>query len=427
MAISYFTPGRAIICTLFLILVTQFSCTERDRDNIFDPDAEIDSVDLRLSVDSADSLITLSWAMPYSVEYSGFNVYRKIEGESNFRFLNKVNKNRRAYRDTVLNYDLEYQYYITILGIDGESPPSFRTKSVPGPVSFWILDHGLFIIANTTFDLRHNRLLMYGIWAPENMAFDNPNKRALVTYPLYHYLELFDTETGRIYANQTDIEYPYDCLYNQRQARFWVTDSSGGLYSVDPQTGASLLLSNFPQKPHQIRINSDNNIFLIDKGRNSILNYSFDGSLKGEISQVGDSTLTNPIWIEPAGQSDKIYIIDRKADTRVLYSYNLSTDTIDWKFEDIYLNRIQQSPKTGETWVSINSPSGASLVQLSERGLRQKKLDGFYFIRDFIINPYNGAFVVADTGNDSVVHIREDGRIIGIYPRFIYPNRVYNQ
>jgi len=420
---NYLFKGIACILVISGIL----SCVERERTNIFDPQADINITNLKLRISSADTVITLEWPAPYGVEYTGFNLYRKLENEETFSILASLPPFQYSFDDSVEYFDTEYAYYLKIAGQNGESPPTAVVRTVPGPVSFWVLDQWYFASFNLTYDLSSVKVRVYGSWYPENMAIDKLNHKGMLTYTQFHYIEIFDTGTGQSLNYIYNLNYPYDCIYNPGQNNFWFTDSSGGIFSVDPESAKKTTVFHQAEKPTRMAIASDHKIYIIDRALKGLLAFNPDGTFADSIKAIAEFELADPLFIEPRQDGPGLYIIDQKIGNRTLYYYNPAENSACVIHENKYLTSARSEPAGDSLWVSINDPADAKLVQLSAAGLRLKELNSFSYISDFRINNYNGGLIVADFGNRKLMHLRRNGSVIGEYKERIYPHKVYNE
>ena len=111
------------LCFLFSLFIL-FQCTDRDRNNIFDPSSGIDSLDIRLYITSADSIVTIKWYSPAKIQYIGYNLYRKAENEDDYNLIASFTPDQSEYIDEDVSNDISYKYYLRIVGEDNESPPT---------------------------------------------------------------------------------------------------------------------------------------------------------------------------------------------------------------------------------------------------------------------------------------------------------------
>ena len=413
-------------CFLFIIFIL-FHCSDRDRSNIFDPSSGIDTLSLNIYVTSADTAITIKWSAPYNVQSIGYNLYRKAEYEEDFRLIASPASNQSEYVDQDISFDVLYQYYLTVQGEDNESPPSQVLKVTPGPVSFIVLDRWDLAIYRLTYDLRHILRTKYTTWRPENLAFDPLNNLVLVTYPQLSYLEIYSQMSGVTELTSSDFTRPFDCIFNTTQNKFWLTDSSGYLYSIDPQTGSSQLIDQNLKQPTQI-IQSDQEIYVLENDAAQIISYNTMGERLSVIQQMGDTLLHQPFYINYAKNSQHLYIIDKVSDeNRILYRYSSLTDSAEIFYQNKYINGVQIDLDDNSVWISINNPENSVLMQLSPDGIRLNEVTGFSGIADFKINIESNTIIVADHVERVVKHVRPNSSVIGVFQDVIYPSKVYSE
>ncbi len=171
----------------------------------------------------------------------------------------------------------------------------------------------------------------------------------------------------------------------------------------------------------------ENFIYVLDIGLQSIFIFDHSGNLDKTLSSVDTIALQNPQFIEISKQDGNLFIIDMNKNEGILYRYSVDEDKVQIIYKEEGLKTVREENHTGYLWVSINNQQKAKLLQLSPEGLRLKSLDGFGYINDFRINRYNGGLLVADPGKMELLHIRQDGTLIGKYPETIFPLKVYNQ
>lgn len=410
---------------LLIIVTILFYCSDRDRSNIFDPSSGIDTLDMRLYVTSADTVTTINWSAPYKVHFLGFNLYRKTDDEDSFQLIASHLSDQLQYVDRDINFDVTYQYYFTVLGEDNESPPSQILEVTPGPVTFIVLDLWGFAIYRLTYDLQHILQTRYTTWRAENIAFDSVNDLVLVTYPQLSYLEIYNRFSGSTELTSYDISRPFDCLYNNIENKFWLSDSSGSIYSLDPFTGALRLIDQNLKRPTQI-IQSPQEVYVLEKDAAQIVSYSSTGERLGIIRNMGDSLLHNPIYIKYAINSQDLYIIDRISDNkRILYRYSTIIDSAEIFYQDKYINSIEIDHRDNSIWISDNNPENAVLMQLSAEGIRLNEVVGFSGIADFKIIAESNTIIVADHVEHVAKHVRLNSTVIGVFQDVYYPSKVY--
>ncbi len=410
----------------FVILIVAYllsnGCAQRERDNVFDPQSGIDTLNISFYFTRADSLIVLRWLPPQNVTIKGFHLFRKRASEKDFHSRAILPDTQFTFQDTVSQFDELYSYYLTLIGETHESPPTATISTIPGPGTIWILDRWAEQILKQSYDLQHTFLSHYAIWIPQELAFNHDRSRALITYPLFHYAELIDTQNGRLIAEITNIQYPYACAFNKKTRSFWLGDSSGGLYIFNPQSGQlPTAISPAPAKPKKIVFDSNGNAYILDAYPQTILVYNSDGQHIKTLDHGPQGTFKKLTSLQANDQGTYLYIVDNGH----LYRYSTLNDSLTLLFRSPYLTITRFSPVDQTVWFVENYQESAQLVQFSTTGIRLNTLSGFRSVKDFAINPINGNLVVADPRAHTVYHLKNNGTLIGKYENAPYPFRVY--
>ena len=415
---------KALLLSLFVTFI--FSCAERDRTNIFDPLAGIDTLDMSLYVTRADELVNIEWYPPSKIDYYGFNIYRKTTQDEAYTQIASLEQNQSGFSDTDTGFDVTYLYYLTIQGKDDESPPTRNIVVTPGPLSFWILDRYGLNMYRTTYDLRHTRLTKYAVWIPEDLSVDPIHNRVLVTYPQYRFAEIFDETGGKTEINLSQFDHPFGCIFEPDYQKFWLTDSSGFVYTIDPVAGNIELIDPSLNKPTQV-VTSESYIYLIDSGNEQIISYDKIGNRQSTIKNIGTITLKKPLFIEPVISSGDLFIIDQAEDNRILYRFNRSENSLTEIYTDQHLKTVRFDAEKNSVWLSIDNELNSVIMQLSADGVRLKMLSGFAGIADFRYNPQTSSLIVVDSGERIVKHIRSDESVIGVFEEAVYPSKVFTE
>ncbi len=413
-----------IIFLILSLMIVSYHCSVRKHDNIFDPKSGIDTLNMKLELRRADSIIVLSWSPHFQVHIEGFHLYRKAGNETRFSSLAILSANQTEYHDSLVHYDTPYAYYLTLIGKSNESPPTRILKTVPGPGQIWILDRWNEYILKFSYDMRHTLLSHYAIWVPQALAFNSAKNRSIITYPLYHYVEVIDPFYGVLQGEITAIRYPYACAYNPQNQAFWISDSSGALYRYDGHNTLQLL-DNQLIRPLEIAFDAQGKAVVLDSRAHALIFYNADGTRRGTISTVNGRRFASLKFLSANPLQNYFFVIEETDTTDILYRISTLTDSIRCIFRQQGLAVARENPTDHTLWVAINDQEQAKILQLSAAGLRLNTLKGFEFISDFVINPVNGNLVVADPRAHRVLNLRPDGSLVGSFDKAPYPFKVY--
>jgi len=406
---------------MFLLGTLIFISCQREHSNIFDPENEIEILDLNLRIVQTDSVVSLSWRAPIDVSHSGFNLYRKIETEAEFKRIASLPANQFSFTDRDIQSQQSHAYYLSVQGNNIESPTTAVIESIPGPANFWVLDYWNFYVLHLSFDLQHILSQRYAVWRPQEMCFNTTGTFALITYPQYHFFEVFSPLTNTYIKGFDALKNPYACYFDVLENRFWISDTSGGIYTVELQSMELQKINASVSRPTQIIADAQNNVYVLNSLTNRVIQLNGDGTIIGALPQLGDSVKF--IDIDP--DENFIYSVNYSDSTRTLYRQSLTNWSTETFFSDSDLVMLRPSPLDESVWIVLNRTDSAEIVQLSANGDRLYTLKEFEHISDFNISRKTGYLIVADGGSGTVVHLKPDGSVIGTFDEAYYPFKVY--
>ncbi|EHO41508.1 NHL repeat containing protein [Caldithrix abyssi DSM 13497] len=415
---------KKLIVSLFFCLATVslffVACSVRERDNVFDPQNKLDSLDIPLTLTTADSLISFYWNPPSGIEFTGFHIYRKVSGQNHFTSRAVLPPTQSSFTDTSLSFDVLHSYYLTLIGRSLESPPTRVLNTVPGPGKIWLLDRWDEYFYKYSYGLRHRLLTHYAIWIPEGLALNRSDRQVLVTYPLFHYAELLDSESGALLAAIENIRYPYACAYHPAQKAFWITDSTGSLYRFSASGSQEAeLIDDGLKKPLTIVIDASGNVYVLDFRLNRIVIYDQNGNQTNVIDDY-----ERLIFLAGNQGGTHLYFINQSQTGNEVYRYSVLSGDAEKVYSGQGAAIVRENPQDQALWLAENMDNVARILQLSPSGVRLTTLDGFKHIEDIAINPYNGNVVVADSRLHQLIHLKPDGRVIGKISDAPFPYRI---
>ncbi|MGD9488966.1 MAG: hypothetical protein AB7W47_13150 [Calditrichaceae bacterium] len=418
---------RYLYFTIYLfVTVTLTGCSDRDKNNIFDPGSGITNIDLNLSVSSVDSTVQIRWSPRLTVDFNGFKLYKKSELENQFTLLSSFPKNQSSYQDIDIKYDIKYSYYMTLTGENSDSPPTKIVDVIAGPGDIWLIDRwGLETFLNLAYDMKTVTLIVYGVWIPEALAFDHDHNRAMVTYPAINSFDIFDLDNGEVLFSEFGIEHPFDCAYDSFNQSFWLTDSSGKLYQINSVTGTSTLAATNLGNPIQIEFSEEKLLFILDDRNHKILVYNLEGVLQYSLSSLDDQSLLDPEFFQIDQTNQILFLTDQTPAEDILYKYDLATGETEEIYRSDNFGKFRLDERNKTVWIIIYNDINSEIMQLSYNGLRLSQREGFISPSDLRINPKNGNLIVSDTGTRLVKHFRSDSTLIGVFSNAIYPFKVF--
>ncbi len=414
---DFFVLFAFILGSILLIV----SCSVRERDNIFDPKSNLDTLNFKLLLKRADSVIQFNWNPPTNIDYKGFSIYRKVAGQATFTKIANLPSNSRSFTDSSIFMDDLHSYYLTIVGFSRESPPTPVLATIPGPGKIWILDQWNEYFYKYSYDLRYKFLTHYAIWIPHDLALNKKEHQLLVTYPFFHYVEILDSENGQFLDEIEDIRYPYACIYHPIQNSYWITDSTGILYQYSANNFKNRkIIDQHLKRPVMLAIGGAGKVYLLDKGLNQILMYNQNGiKIK---SFTGYQQLT---FVSARPPGTNVFFIEQSDDTESrIYKYSQISDRTTLFYTGPNISLVRESPFDQTVWIVQHSGGKAEILQLSANGLRLKSWNGYQKIEDLAVNPVNGNIIIADRGLHQIIHKQANGKLIGKIENAPYPFRI---
>jgi hypothetical protein len=416
------------IFLLIFILTFIYFCSERERTNPFDPDYPGKIMTMFLSLIPWENYNQLIWDDPPFMDYSGFNIYRKLETDSSFQLLKRISSEQRFYMDSTISYGLQHQYYFTIHGNRSESKPSSIISNIPGPGYNWIVDKWGYQLFKTSYDTRYVILRENKMSAPQDMAIAKEYGLSLVTYTSDSMIELIDLSTGEVLDQLLNITRPYKVCYDTIDNYFWVIDSSGFLYKINPFTFQEQIIHTTLINPVEISISEQAGLInIVDFKAKMILRYNREGELSEIIDKINNSPLQGPekfihdeqrerYWISD-GNEHKDYIYTKLASENNFYCMDSLGDAGDFELhpEEDAILLIS---------LSINYTDNSFIMQLSANGNRQILISDLIYPLDISINMYDETILVADSYYGRILHYNRDSRLLGYSDFYNFPIKI---
>ncbi len=417
---------KRIIIPLFLLIL--LSCSDRDKDNPFDPTGDEPVI---LGARSINKSVELSWGQPDLVDYTGFNLYRKEEGaEQFFTRIAELLPVSRTYTDTTVEYGSTYIYFIKLASGNLESRPSRAVTATPGPGFNWIVDQYNYQILKTNYDLSYT-FLVYDTYPypgmPTDMAVSPSLETGVILFNRSGMIQEIDF-SGNLKSQYDEIRYPYAVAYDPVGSLFWIVDSSGFLYTLDTQADDINYVYISFSKPISIHIAPEKNLIsVVDAGEKEIVQFNRSGNLINKITLINGKPLEGPYRYIIDEKHDRSWLVDGNMD--IDYIYTKSSEDEEYFLADSVINAgdIEVSPSSEQAWyVSFNRDSSI-VLQLSAEGTRQLELSYFYNPFDLHVNPYDGSLIVVDSWNGRVLHYDDSNRLIGEMVNLSFPVKVLVQ
>ncbi len=397
------TPMRGAFAVIFLasLMCLAFGCSDRKRSNPLDPrNEETRGKPGGLDVASVGHDVTVSWDEITAGDVTGYGLYRKREGETDFGLLAILPSGTTDYTDPGLPYRSEASYRFSIRAEGYESPLSDSVTILPGPHQYWVTDLYGGGVFRLTYDGRHFLASsLEDIW-PVALAVDSVSRRTWVIDATGYIMVLdygcravrwlsglvdpdgieWDGVHGLVWiAHRTPSELAlYDTLGNPVR-----TITGFGTISdlcADPDSGGCWVADS-------------------DAGRVGLIRSD------GIWSVCEDSLFTFPTALSWYGGGGWLWV----ADSVSLYRFwkdGRSEKTAEFGG---LIQSISSDPVSGNCWALVDRGDDENeVIQAGIAGVLSTTT-GFYWAQSIAPDPFEGGCLVADAGHGKIVRLSSDG------------------
>ncbi len=412
------------LLSLIICILCIGSCSDRKKDNPFDP-AGIQPLDIK-AVGFAD-YVSLSWNSPNIDGYSGYNLYRSDTGENDsYDIMSTIPATQLSYHDTVIIPGKRCYYYITIIGQGVESNPSKIVSATPGSGFNWIVDGSGFEILKLSYDLQTSLLRFYTNARPQDMAVSKTQKKGLILFPYYGEIHEINLDNGDIINTIKSIPYPYAILFDEPGEQFWIADSSGALFTIpDSDPTPHLISGDVFGKPVSISMAQNAGfLYLCDKEKKTVFQIERSGEIRSVITEVNGNQLNNPVKYIHDEIYQRIWLLENVGGNSYIYTKHID-DNLYTEIElPTYVKEIEISRNNESIFLAEYNGINSSVVQLYPDGSRQIAVTGFYNPLDIEVNKYDSSLLVSDTGNGVIWHYSTEFLLIGKITNLYLPHKV---
>ena len=411
-----------------VILTVLYFCSERERTNPFDTNYPRKTMPLILSLLPLEQCNRLSWDTPLFDDYSGFNIYRRLETDTAYQLISKLPRGHLTYNDSSITYGLEHDYYFTITGESGESKPSAVQSTIPGPGYNWIVDKWGYQIFKTSYDTRHLILRCNRSLPPQDMAIAREYNLALLTYIYDSVVEIVDLATGEIVNQLFTISTPYKTCYDSVDNHFWVIDSSGPLYKINPVTHQVQLIDNSMLNPIEMTISEQRGLInIVDYKAKMILRYNRHGSIIEVIDQINGFPLQGPQKFVYDEQRQRYWFLDGNNQKDYIYTKRSSETTYQCIDSLNIIGDFELHPAEDAILIISlprNGTNNSSVMQLYANGDRQTVIADLIYPLDIGINKYDESILIADSYHGRVLHYNREYKLLGFSNIYNFPIKI---
>lgn len=385
--------------TLLAVLLgwTFFACTERERNNPFEPDTSNPPLSLTLHPQSNN--VQLKWRFNVTIEgFTGFRVYRAVDLPANMAPLAELSAGQTEYTDTTVQKGRWYYYQVSVLGRSVESRPSNTRKTILGDGFCWVLSRSNANVQQLSYDLLYplrdfQTFYLTDVWAtpPGDSLF------WLGTPTFVSSVVSLNRETGReTFYDIDSLRTARDLIFDPNRNQLYILDNAAKKLFV-LRRGSLVGQKSLPPTPTHRKLQLD-----ASAGRVWLLSET-------EISLIGADPpfFQQKVLNLPAGftgkdmefADGKAYVLATAENTQnsrlITVSGDLAVENTLQLNGNFFLIRYCRADQTF-LLAEVVGNENERIVKLDLQGNRLFEVPGFRLISDIAINPFDRSFAVAD-------------------------------
>ena len=398
--------SKIIILIIFINLF--LNCTNRERLNPIDPQNSETGGRLQgLSIYSEFDRAVLQWQQLPLKNIQGYRVYRKQDSDVVFTHINLASPDSNEYIDYGLIYDKKYDYFVTVLGVDFETPGSDTVSVIPGPTIIWATDVYNRRILKISHDGAHEIKQIAVDGYPWELAIDHDSGVIWYTDVLLNRVCTIDSQTSKIVASISSGR-PIDITLDEKNDRVWIIDETQGKIIVFNRQGEKIgEISGFQQPMSVDHYSEDGSCWVVDSKAGTITKISKSLELVFEIkglfspSDISINQYNGDCWV---ADSSRILNFDSVGKTKLIINRGVNFPTY-----------LAVDSELGKCWVLDLGYFAyeSCLICFDDRGEKLIEIPGFSWPENLKVNPYDHSCIVANSGAGQILKIALNGTIIG--------------
>ncbi|MCH7764512.1 MAG: hypothetical protein IIB95_12385 [Candidatus Marinimicrobia bacterium] len=325
-----------ILCSLVFI-----SCSERSRDNPFDPNNPVTrGAPTGFRITSNRHTVTLEWNPIDVSELTSYKLHRGIN-DSTLNELVEVDSKTTLYYDSNLIYDNTYYYSIQGITEFDDGNLSLIEKIIPGNYNIWIADYWNGTVWRISYDGAHSIGSLYNI-------------------------------------------SPKEIVYNPKTKSIWIADYwSRNVIEISPEFSQirEILL---PDMPIDMAIDTTGGIIYTLLWKNRIIQtYSIEGVYKNSVTIPFSISKNSSIVYDE--KCSTLWLSEPVNSVLMRISSDLDSNSIAQYTQFDNPRKMEPDPINGGTWIASNS----GIIHFnSDSVITLYKTD--YSIMDISVHPGNG-------------------------------------
>ena len=389
-----------------------WGCSQRKRINPLDPQNPETLGRLQQPTILSDRhTVTLSWRPIELDDVLGYNIFRRIEGESGLNNIDFVSSSISSFVDGNRAYEEEVEYRISVVTSDYESPLSDSVTIIPGPYNYWVIDSYLGEIVKLTYDVNH--IMTQSSYAPYPVAIATDSvSKAVWVIDLMGYLFRFNSDGEMLYWIE-GLTHPDHLSIDPFNGAIYISvDDGTQIVQLDTSGVQQWEIDGFQKISDMSCFGSQGGCWIADEVGRDITLISSTGAQELKVEDKFDF----PTSISYFQRGEWLWVADELKLFRV-WADGKVEETVSLEHT---IFSISTDQATGDCWAIVDLEDGGEneILKLDVNGEILVRVQGFRLAQNLIANDFNGGCIVADTGNYRVVRLSRYGDILGTFEGF---------
>ena len=400
-----------------IVLLVSF-CSDRQRTNPLDPRNPNSGGRIRqVGLVSRDDEVTVYWEALALEGITGYNVYRRGEGESVYEMAAHIPHPGSEFVDSGRIYDQEISYRLSVQVDAYESPLSDSASITPGPYSWWVADYYGGVVAKLTYDGLHIIAEYLTGVLPVSVVVDSVSEEAWVI-DLSGSLVKFSEqhEEGEWIV---ELETPEYIDINGPQDRIWVSDSSGTQLVWLDGTGRVIgRLKGYTEISGLSASGRNGGCWISDKGNGQLMLVSQEGVPVLCI----ENDLQTPGILSYDDGGEFVWVADGST-LCIVGLEGIIQEVIEFGHPIRHLSAVQGKEAC---WLIIDGEVASSreVLKVNREGEIRFRSNEYGYGLSLESNSYNGGCLIAETGVGSIAVLSGDGVFMGRLQVFAGPTDI---
>jgi DNA-binding beta-propeller fold protein YncE len=404
---------RARLALLAALALLAPACSRRERSNPFDPqNPSTEGRPPGFVAVAGDRQVSLSWSAVPNGSFIGYQVYRRIAGQTSYTPLTDVlGPFNISFRDVPLVNGVEYDYRLYFVFPSGLGGSPSEQQAGPGAAAPWLIESGGSDILRVTPDNRHVAARRGGFGSTADLAVNPTNGDVWVADGPGGRVVVYQSGAG-VTVSIPGFSDPRAIGVDPLNASAWVCDAGRGrVYHVNRSGGIDPLSIGPLDQPLDAAVDpAPGYLWICEFGGNRVSRWDlaaqqWSATVTGP-SRVAVDSVTNEGWVTSfgAGTVSRLSPAGQLLDTYTGFAAPLG---------------IAVDSRRGRVWIA--DPYAGRVVALGRDGRQQFQVAGLNDVGELAVDAATGDAwaVLGVTG--SVARISGNGVLLRVQGGFQFP------